>query len=71
MSVSVPESVRAALAEALRERLMQRDTVRVPGLGRFRLHHEPSRVVVDDGRRTLLPPADQIAFEPEPSPTPA
>lgn len=65
MSTPVSEDVRRAFAAALREHLMQRAPVTVPGLGRFVPHHEPSRVVEDAGRRTLHPPADTVAFEPE------
>lgn len=70
MPVSVSEDVRRAFAAALRERLMQRDPVAVPGLGRFVPRHEPSRVVVvESGRRTLLPPTDLVAFEPDREPS--
>lgn len=65
MPLSVSEDVRRAFAAALRDRLMHHDPVTVPGLGRFVLRHEPSRVVEDDGRRALLPPADTVDFEPE------
>lgn len=67
MSEPVSDDVRRAFAEAVRERLMRRAPVAVPGLGRFVTRHEPSRVVAQPGgRRTLHPPADRVEFEPEP-----
>ena len=67
MSDAVSDEVRRAFAEALHERLMRREAVAVPGLGRFVPRHEPSRVVTETGgRRTLHPPADTVAFEPAP-----
>jgi len=66
------DDVRRAFAEAVRERLMRRDPVPVPGLGTFVPRHEPSRVVAGaGGRRTLHPPADRVEFEPEPLSSPA
>lgn len=66
----VPADLRRALAEAVRERLMHRAPVAIPGLGRFVARHEPSRVVAGaGGRRTLHPPADRVVFEPEPHPS--
>lgn len=69
MSISLPEDVQRAFAAALRERLMQHDSVTVPGLGRFVPRHEPSRVVEEAGRRILHPPTDRVAFEPDPEPS--
>lgn len=54
-----------AFAEAARERLMRREAVEVPGLGRLAAQHEPSRVSeTEDGRRLLHPPRDVVRFEP-------
>ncbi len=59
------EAVARALAELVRERLMQREPVTVAGLGTFRVRHAPSRVGVGaDGHRALFPPRDDVALEP-------
>jgi hypothetical protein len=71
MYAPVSDEVRRAFAAALRELLMQRNTVTVPGLGRFVPRHEPSRVTEEAGRRALHPPVDLVAFEPEPELSPA
>lgn len=54
----------AALAEAIRDALAHEEPVVLPGLGRLAVAHEPSRVVVRDGQRVLLPPLDYVSFEP-------
>lgn len=64
---TVTDDVLRAFSEAVRERLMRRDPVTVPGLGTFEVHHTPSRAAQDENdRRMLMPPADHIVFEPVP-----
>lgn len=64
---TVTDDVLRAFSEAVRERLMRRDAVTVPGLGTFEVQHTPSRAAqTDDDQRMLLPPADVIVFEPAP-----
>lgn len=64
---TVSDDVLHAFSLAVREQLMDRTDVVVPGLGRFSVVHEPSRVAQsDDGQRTLHPPADVVTFEPAP-----
>jgi len=55
-----------AFAAILRQRLMHRESVEIPGLGTFDVQHEASRVRQgDDGGRALLPPRDLLTFEPD------
>ena len=69
---TVTDDVLRAFSEAVRERLMRRDPVTVPGLGMFEVHHMPSRAAQDEhNQRTLLPPADVIVFGPSPDSSPA
>lgn len=69
---TVTDDVLRAFSEAVRERLMRRDSVTVPGLGTFTVQHDPSRAAeTPDGRRILQPPADVIVFEPTTEPSPA
>lgn len=64
---TVTDDVLRTFSEAIRERLMRRDPVTVPGLGTFEVHHTPSHASQsDDGQRKLMPPADVIVFEPAP-----
>ncbi len=67
---TVTDDVLRAFGEAVRERLMRRDGVTVPGLGTFMVQHDPSRVTeLEDGQRVLQPPADVVVFEPAPEPS--
>jgi nucleoid DNA-binding protein len=52
------------LAGVLRERLMAREDVEVPGLGTFCVRHEPSRVQANEQGVALLPPCDSVDFKP-------
>ncbi len=66
---TVSDDVLRAFSLAVREQLMDRTPVTVPGLGRFVVEHEPSRVAeTADGHRALHPPADVVAFESVPEP---
>lgn len=66
---TVSEDVLRAFSLAVREQLMGHQPVTIPGLGRFTVEHEPSRVVeAEDGQRTLHPPVDAVAFESETEP---
>lgn len=63
----VTDDVLRAFSEVIRDRLMRRDDVTVPGLGTFEVRHHPSRVVeTEDGQRLLEPPADLVVFDPAP-----
>lgn len=61
----MPPETFAAIARAIREALAHEHEVVLPGLGRFTVVHEPSRVVTRQGQRVLLPPQDHVSFEPE------
>lgn len=55
-----------AFAEALRQRLLEREDVAVPRLGAFRVEHQPSRVERSEGAPpSLAPPRDYVTFEPD------
>lgn len=72
MPDTVTDDVLRAFSEVIRDRLMRRDDVTVPGLGTFEVLHHPSCVVeTEDGQRLLEPPADLIVFEPAPEHAPA
>lgn len=56
----------AALADLIQEMLTTNRELRAPGLGVFRVHHEPSQIERgEDGEVSLRPPRDLIAFMPE------
>lgn len=60
------EQVVAALAEILREFLAEGEPVTIPGLGTFAIMHEESRIEEQpDGQYRMVPPHDQVTFEPE------
>ncbi len=66
---TVSDDVIRAFSLAIREQLMDHQPVTVPGLGRFAVEHEPSRVVeAEGGQRVLHPPSDAVTFESEPEP---
>ena len=72
MPDTVTDDVLRAFGEVVRDCLMRRDDVAVPGLGTFEVRHHPSRVAeAEGGRRILQPPADVIVFEPAPEHAPA
>lgn len=55
-----------AIAHAVREALMARHSVHLPGLGTLRVEHRPSASVLDaDQQRVLAPPRDVVAFDPQ------
>jgi nucleoid DNA-binding protein len=69
---TVTDDVLRAFGEVVRDRLMRRDAVDVPGLGTFGVQHHPSRVAEnDDGMRLLQPPTDVVVFEPAKDHAPA
>lgn len=59
-----PETL-AIVAGAIRDALTHEEPVVLPGLGQLTVRHEPSRVVVQNGQRALLPPQDLVSFEPD------
>jgi nucleoid DNA-binding protein len=51
----------------VREALVRGETIEVPGLGRFHVHHQPSQIEEQaDGQVLMIPPRDEVAFVPEP-----
>lgn len=69
---TVSDDVLRAFSQAVREQLMDHHDVTIPGLGRFAVTHEPSRVVeTEDGKRTLHPPVDTVTFDSELEPSTA
>ena len=58
--------VATAVADLIRARLLAGEEAHVPGLGTFRLHHEPSRIDEHpDGTLTIAPPREVIVLDPE------
>ena len=56
----------AAVAYVIREALMAKRTVHLPGLGTLRVEHSPSSQVLDkDQHRVFAPPCDVVAFDPK------
>lgn len=61
-SISKTEITRA-LAEVVREMLIEGEEVHISGLGTFRLHHQISKIDEQpDGVIVMKPPKDVIAF---------
>ena len=54
-----------ALGHVLREALVRGETVRVPGLGTFRVEHQPSRADESGDGVVMRPPRDAVIFVPE------
>jgi nucleoid DNA-binding protein len=72
MPDTVTDDVLRAFGEVIRDHLMRRDGVAVPGLGTFEVRHHPSRVTeTESGQRFLQPPADLVVFEPAAEHAPA
>lgn len=55
-----------AIAAIVRDALIEGRQMAVPGLGTFRVTHEPSRVSErPDGSDEMIPPRDVVTFEQE------
>ncbi len=66
MSLPEREMIEQALSEALVQALGEDRELHVPYLGRFRVHHQESRIENQpDGRLLMKPPRDVIAFSAE------
>ncbi len=66
MSTPSAKEVIKAFAEIMREKLENGETVKVPGLGRFSIEHQPSQLKEDaDGESYMAPPRNVVSFEPE------
>ncbi len=64
-SPSAKETI-AAFVRVVRRRLEDGETVDVPGLGTFRVEHQPSELKENpDGEKYMAPPKDVVHFEPE------
>ena len=62
-----PDQLTAALADVLREQLVQGEAFHVPGLGTFRTdHHESMIEEQPDGQVVMQPPRDEVVFSPDP-----
>ena len=57
-------ALNAAFAQALKDYAAQLDTVSIPGFGSFASCKHVERVVVEDGKRVLLPPSIEMKFRP-------
>lgn len=56
----------AALAEIVQHQLTHGEQVQVPGLGSFRVAHQPSQLEEQpDGEFIIKPPSDTIVFSSE------
>jgi nucleoid DNA-binding protein len=66
MSTPSAQETIEAFVRVLRQRLEQRESVDVPGLGTFSVEHRPShRREMPDGEDEMVPPRDVVAFTPE------
>lgn len=66
MDNTVNDETSQAIAAILRDALIEGHHMAVPGLGTFRVKHEPSRVEArPDGSEEMIPPRDVVTFEPE------
>lgn len=66
MSTPSAKETIAAFVRVVREKLEEGETVEVPGLGTFRVEHQPSELQEHpDGENCMVPPKDVIHFEPE------
>lgn len=55
-----------AFREVVREQVLQKNEVRLDGLGRFRFEHRNQfQKQYEDGRVVMMPPRDTITFIPE------
>ncbi len=58
--------VEHALAEIVRETLITRQNIQVPGLGNFRIvHRAATRVCTKRGGMEFIPPRNKIRFTPQ------
>ena len=58
-------AVAEALSAHVREALERGDPAEVPGLGTFRVEHQPSQTrELEGGRFSISPPRDAVVFEP-------
>jgi nucleoid DNA-binding protein len=58
--------IAAALAEIVQDQLTHGEEVQVPGLGSFRVAHQPSQLEEQpDGEFIIKPPCDTIVFSSE------
>lgn len=66
MDNSVNDETTQAIAAIVRDALIEGHHMAVPGLGTFRVKHEPSRVETRaNGSEEMIPPRDVVTFEPE------
>lgn len=64
MDTRLKEQFASALIEVMRSELIGSREIIVPGLGRFRVEHIPSRFEeVPDGTVWMTPPEEIISFE--------
>ena len=62
----VRDQVKHALAEIVRETLVTRQNIQVPGLGNFRIvHHAATRMRTKQGGMEFIPPRNEIRFTPQ------
>ena len=66
MSKLTRDQAVSALAETVREALVQGESVYVPSLGTFRVEHRPSeKTELPSGEVVMQPPRNEIVFSPQ------
>ena len=64
VDIRTVNDLNAAFAEALKDCAVQLDSVSIPGFGTFNSYKHSEKVVVEDGKRRLIPPSIELAFRP-------
>lgn len=66
MSDAQSPQISEALGNVIREALIRREQVDIPGLGTFRVDRRSSEMTEDaDGALVMKPPRDEIVFIPD------
>ena len=66
MTTITSDQLKETLADVVREALANGEEVTLPGLGTFRVEHQPSEMAEDeDGQVIMRPPRDEVVFIPE------
>ncbi|MEZ4699003.1 MAG: HU family DNA-binding protein [Rhodothermales bacterium] len=66
MSDALSEQLNEALGHVIREALIRREQVDIPGLGTFRVDRRSSEMIEGaDGELVMRPPRDEVIFIPD------
>jgi len=65
MSTPLTDEALDAIVAVLRDELARERPVEVPGLGTFRVGHQPATVDATDEGSRLRPPRNTVVFAPE------